>query len=111
MMVPSLHKSERHIKDVHGQQCFTATANKPYKFPISLLQSDSSPTTALHIYYIKLKSCLSVWTILLISQPCMHRLKRDLLEMKDESSGMTKFVLKSLNVRLVIHTSAQKALV
>ena len=31
--------------------------------------------------------------------------------MKAESSGTTKFVFKSLNVRLVVHTSAQKALV
>ena len=53
----------------------------------------------------KLSVRLSVTTI---SQPCLHRLKWDLLEMKAESSGTTKFVFKSLNVRLVIHTSAQK---
>ena len=50
----------------------------------------------------------SVQIVTLPSQPCLHRLKPDLLEMKAESSGMTKFVLKSLNVRLVIHTSAQR---
>ena len=56
----------------------------------------------------KLSVCLSATPI---SQPCQHGLKPDLLEMKAESSGMTKFVFKSLNVRLVVHTSALKALV
>ena len=50
--------------------------------------------------------CLSVHlTITPISQPCQHGLKRDLLEMKAESSGTTKYVFKSLYVRLLIHTS------
>ena len=56
--------------------------------------------------------CLSVrLTVTLISQPCMHRLKPDLLEMKAESSGTAKYIFKSLHVRLLIHTSALKALV
>ena len=64
------------------------------------------------VYYIKLKSRLSVSpTVTPISQPCQHGLKRDLLEMKAESSGTTKYIFKSLHVQLLIHTSAQKALV
>ena len=56
--------------------------------------------------------CLSVrLTVMPISQPCMHRLKPDLLEMKAESSGTAKYIFKSLHVRLLIHTSALKALV
>ena len=67
-------------------------------------------------YYIKLKSRLSVCpsvrlTVTPISQPCMHRLKPDLLEMKAESSGTAKYIFKSLHVRLLIHTSVLKALV
>ena len=50
-------------------------------------------------------------TVTPISQPCMHRLKPDLLEMKAESSGTAKYIFKSLHVRLLIHTSALKALV
>ena len=49
-------------------------------------------------------------TVTPVSQPCQHRLKRDLLEMEAESSGTTKYIFKSLQVRLLIHTSAQKAL-
>ena len=33
-----------------------------------------------------------------ITQPCQHGLKRDLLEMKAESSRMMKFIFKSLHV-------------
>ena len=54
---------------------------------------------------------LSVRTVTPLSQPCQHVLKPDLLDMNAESSGMTKYVLKSLHVRLLIYTSAQKALV
>ena len=50
-------------------------------------------------------------TVTPVSQPCQHGLKRDLLEMEAESSGTTKYIFKSLHVRLLIHTSAQKALV
>ena len=50
-------------------------------------------------------------TVTPISQPCMHRLKPDLLEMKAESSGTAKYIFKSLHVRLLIRTSALKALV
>ena len=68
------------------------------------------------VYYIKLKSRLSVrlsvcLTVTPVSQPCQHGLKRDLLEMEAESSGTTKYIFKSLHVRLFIHTSALKALV
>ena len=56
---------------------------------------------------VRLSVCLSVTPI---SQPCQHGLKRDLLKMKAESSGKTKYFL-SLHVHLVIHTSALKALV
>ena len=56
--------------------------------------------------------CLSVCpTVTPVSQPCQHGLKRDLLEMEAESSGTTKYIFISLHVRLLIHTSAQKALV
>ena len=50
-------------------------------------------------------------TVTPVSQPYMHRLKPDLLEMKAESSGTAKYIFKSLHVRLLIHTSALKALV
>ena len=50
-------------------------------------------------------------TVTPISQRCMHRLKPDLLEMKAESSGTAKYIFKTLHVRLLIHTSALKALV
>ena len=65
------------------------------------------------IYYIKLKAvCLSIRLIVTpVSQQCQHRLKRDLLEMKAESSGTSKYILISLNVPVFIHTSAQKAAV
>ena len=63
------------------------------------------------VYYIKLKSHLSIClTVTPISQPCLHGLKTDLLEMKAESSGTTRYVFKSLHVRLLSHTSAQKLL-
>ena len=46
------------------------------------------------IYYIKLKSCLSVCpTVTPISQQCQHGLKRDLLIMEAESSRTTKYIL------------------
>ena len=61
------------------------------------------------IYYIKLKSRLSV-CIMLITQPCLHGLKRDLLDMEAVSLRITKFIFKSLHVQLLIHTSALKAL-
>ena len=57
---------------------------------------------------VRLSVCLTVTPI---SQPCMHPLKPDLLEMKAESSGTAKYIFKSLHVRLLIHTSALKALV
>ena len=44
--------------------------------------------------------------IMLITQPCLHRLKQDLLEMKVVSLRITKFIFKSLHVQLFIHTSA-----
>ena len=50
-------------------------------------------------------------TVTPVSQPCQYGLKRDLLKMKAESSGTTKYIFKSLHVRLVIHMSALKALV
>ena len=53
----------------------------------------------------------SVRTVTLLSQSYQHVLKPDLLDMKAESSVMTKYVFKSLHVRLPIHTNVQKALV
>ena len=55
------------------------------------------------IFYLLYKAekpsvCLSVRTVTPISQPCMHRLKPDLLEMKAESSGTAKYIFKSLHV-------------
>ena len=50
-------------------------------------------------------------TVTPVSQPCHHRSKRDLLEMKAESSGTSEYVFISLNVPVFIHTSAQKAVV
>ena len=51
------------------------------------------------IYYIKLKSRLSVRpTVTPVSQPCQHGLKRDLLEMEAKSSGTTKYTFKYLHV-------------
>ena len=57
--------------------------------------------------------CLSVRTVMPISQPCQHGLKWDLLEMKAESSGTIKYCmfLRDLHMILVIHMSVQKALV
>ena len=69
--------------------------------PASLLYKAEKPS-------VRLSVCLTVTPI---SQPCMHRLKPDLLDMKAESSGTTKYVFKSLHVQLLTHTSAQKALV
>ena len=69
-------------------------------------------------YYIKLKSHLSVYlsvclsvclTITLVSQPCQHGLKRNLLKMEAESSRTMKYFF--VKARLFIHMSAQKALV
>ena len=46
------------------------------------------------IYYIKLKSRPSVrLTVTPLSQQCQHRWKRDLLEMKAESSGTSSIFL------------------
>ena len=51
------------------------------------------------IYYTKLKSCLSVLlTFTLISQPCQHRLKWDLIERKAESFGPPNIFYKSTRV-------------
>ena len=50
-------------------------------------------------------------TVTPVSQQCQHRSKRDLLEMKDESSGTSEYIFISLNVPVFIHTSAQKAVV
>ena len=52
-------------------------------------------------YYIKLKSRLSVRPSvcifgMLITQPCQHGLKRDLLEMKAVSLRIAKFTFTSL---------------
>ena len=64
------------------------------------------------LYYIKLKSRLSVrLTVTPLSQQCQHRSKRDLLEIKAESSGTSECILISQNVPVFIHTSAQKAVV
>ena len=49
-------------------------------------------------------------TAMPVSQPRQHGLKRDLLEMKAESFGTTKYIFKSLHVELLIYMSAQKAL-
>ena len=74
---------------------------------------DRAGTLASLLYKTEKPSvCLSVrLTVTPISQPCMHQLKPDLLEMKAESSGTAKYIFKSLHVRLLIHTSALKALV
>ena len=62
--------------------------------------------------YITLKSCLSVHlTVTLISQPCLQRLKWDLLEMKAESSGTSKYIFISVNVSAFIHMIALKPMV
>ena len=50
-------------------------------------------------------------TVTPISQSCLQRLKRDLLEMKAESSGTSEYIFISLNVPVFIHTSVQKAVV
>ena len=55
--------------------------------------------SALRIYYIKLKSrlsvCLSALFDTLITQLCQHRLKRDLLKMKAVALKITKFILQA----------------
>ena len=61
----------------------------------------------LSFYYIKLKSRLSVrpsvcLTITPISQPCLQRLKQDLLEMKAESSGTSEYIFYK-SIRASIH--------
>ena len=68
------------------------------------------------LQYIKLNSCLSVCSsvclsVTPLSQKYQHRLKRNLLEMKAESSGTSEYVFISLNMPVFIHTSAQKAVV
>ena len=50
-------------------------------------------------------------TVTPLSQQCQHRSKPDLLEMKAESSGTSKYIFISLNVSVFIHTNAQKAVV
>ena len=50
-------------------------------------------------------------TVTPVSQLCQHRSKRDLLEMKAEYSGASKYIFISLNVPIFIHTSTQKAVV
>ena len=55
----------------------------------------------------KLSVCPSVG-VTLTSQLCQHGLKRDLLELKAVSLRITKFIFKSLNVQLLIHTSAKR---
>ena len=74
---------------------------------------DRAGTLASLLYKAEKPSvCLSVrLTVTPVSQPCMHRLKPDLLKMKAESSGTAKYIFKSLHVRLLIHTSVLKALV
>ena len=42
-------------------------------------------------------------TVTPISQPCLHRLKPDLLEMKAESSGTIKFIFKK-SIRAITHS-------
>ena len=41
-------------------------------------------------------------TVTPVSQQCQHRSKPDLLEMKAESSGTTKYIFASLQVRIFI---------
>ena len=53
-------------------------------------------------------ACLTVTPV---SQSCQHRSKWDLLEMKAESSGTSKYIYISLNVPVFVHTSVQKAVV
>ena len=62
---------------------------------------DRAGTLASLLYKaVKLKSCLSVCLSALfgtlISHPCQHGLKRDLLEMKAVSLRITKFIFTSL---------------
>ena len=52
---------------------------------------------------------LCLLTVTLKAQQSVHQLKQDLLEMKTEAFGTTKYVFKSLHMRLLIHMSAQKA--
>ena len=68
---------------------------------------DRAGTLASLLYKAEKPSvCLSVRTVTLLSQPCQDVLKPDLLDMKAESSGTTKYVFKSLHVQLLTHTSA-----
>ena len=60
------------------------------------------------IYYIKLKSRLSV-CVTLITQPCQHQLKWDLLEMNAVSLRKTEFILKSRQKRWFFDRTAIKA--
>ena len=57
---------------------------------------------------VHLSVCLTVTPL---SQQCQHRSKRDLFEMKAESSGTSEYIFISLNVPVFIHTSAQKEVV
>ena len=82
---------------------------------ISCKQTAKLQVIASYSYYIKLKSRLSVRlsvcpTVTPVSQPYQHGLKQDLLKMKADSSGTMKYIFKSLQVRLFIHTSVQNAL-
>ena len=59
--------------------------------------------------YIKLKAVYLI--VMSVSQLCQHRSKRDLLDMKVESSETSEYIFISLNVPVFIHTSALKPMV
>ena len=67
------------------------------------------------IYYIKLKNHLFVCPSVrpsrrYLSRVSMEWIETGLLEMKAESSGITKYICTSLYMPVFIHMSAQKAL-
>ena len=71
---------------------------------------DRAGTLASLLY--KAEKCLSVrLTVMPISQSFQQRLKRDLLEMKAESSEASEYIFVSLNVPVFIHMSALKSMV